>query len=85
MLEFSDNRADRYTSLLTAAYLGKHMNTFSGYIQCSKIPVLVSSKDGTLLVHQGTILTMDLGFDIPDGIWALNLEKEGLTSHQSTS
>lgn len=56
------------------------MNSFAGHIQCSKIPGLVSLKDRTLLVHQGTILTMDLCFDIPDGIWALNLENEGLTS-----
>ena len=56
------------------------MNSFAGHIQCSKIPGLVSLEDRTLLVHQGTILTMDLGFDILDGIWALNLENEGLTS-----
>jgi hypothetical protein len=45
----------------------------------SAILELLSSKDQSLLVRGDTLLVLDLGFDIVDGVGRLHLEGDGLT------
>ena len=40
---------------------------------------LLSSKDQPLLIRWNTLLVLDLGLDILDGVGGLNLECDGLT------
>jgi hypothetical protein len=39
---------------------------------------LLTSKDKTLLVRRDTLLVLDLGLDVVDGIRGLDLESDGL-------
>lgn len=42
---------------------------------------LLSSKDQTLLVGRDTLLVLDLGFDIVDGVARLDLKGDGLAGN----
>merc|ERR1712018_51554 len=48
--------------------------------KCSSIFQLLSSKDQSLLVWRNSLLVLDLGLDILNGIRWLNLEGDGLAS-----
>jgi len=47
--------------------------------QGSPVLKLLSSKDQPLLIRWNTLLVLDLGLDILDGVGGLNLECDGLT------
>jgi len=48
--------------------------------KCPSIFKLFSSKDKTLLIWRNSFLVLDLGLDIFNGIWWLNLKGDGFTS-----
>ncbi len=48
--------------------------------QGSAILQLFASKDKTLLIWGDSLLILDLGLDILDGIWGLDLKCDGLAS-----
>jgi hypothetical protein len=47
--------------------------------QCASILQLLASKDQSLLVWGNSLLVLDLGLHIVDGVRGLNLEGDGLS------
>ena len=48
--------------------------------ESSTILELLSSEDESLLIGWDTLLVLDLGFDVLDGVCWLNIKGDGLTS-----
>ena len=46
----------------------------------SSVFELFSSEDKSLLIWGDSFFVLDLGFDVLDGVWWLNIKGDGLTS-----